>query len=272
MPLPALHARVLAVCAAIALTALRATTGGQPQDKAPAPRIRFEDITAAAGIRFTHNNGAFGKKWLPETMGSGVAFLDYDNDGWQDVLLVNSADWPGHVRRHTTPAPYPKNHDVTFSDVTRKAGLGVEMYGMGVAIGDFNNDGYEDIFVTALGQNHLFRNNGDGTFTDVTKTAGLWGPKEFSTSAAWVDYDRDGHLDLVVANYVQWSPETDIYCTLDGKAKSYCTPESYKGASVRLWHNRGDGTFEDATQKAGLYDPTSKSLGIAILDANQDGW
>src|SRR4029077_14194954 len=233
---------------------------------------RFEDITAAAGIRFTHNNGAFGKKWLPETMGSGVAFLDYDNDGWQDVLLVNSADWPGHVRRHTTLALYHNNHDGTFSDVTRKAGLGVEMYGMGVAIGDFNNDGYEDIFVTALGQNHLFRNNGDGTFTDVTKQAGLWGPKEFSTSAAWVDYDRDGHLDLVVANYVQWSPETDIYCTLDGKAKSYCTPESYKGASVRLWHNRGDGTFEDATQKAGLYDPTSKSLGIAILDANQDGW
>jgi hypothetical protein len=141
-----------------------------------------------------------------------------------------------------------------------------------VAIGDFNNDGYDDIFVTALGQNHLFRNNGDGTFTDVTKQAGLAGPNEFSTSAAWVDYDRDGHLDLVVANYVQWSPETDIYCTLDGKSKSYCTPESYKGASVRLWHNRGDGTFEDATQKAGLYDPTSKSLGIAILDANQDGW
>ena len=272
MPLPAGRAQVLAVCAAIALTALRATTGGQPQDKAPAPRIRFEDITAAAGIRFTHNNGAFGKKWLPETMGSGVAFLDYDNDGWQDVLLVNSADWPGHVRRHTTLALYHNNHDGTFSDVTRKAGLGVEMYGMGVAIGDFNNDGYEDIFVTALGQNHLFRNNGDGTFTDVTKQAGLWGPKEFSTSAAWVDYDRDGHLDLVVANYVQWSPETDIYCTLDGKSKSYCTPESYKGASVRLWHNRGDGTFEDATQKAGLYDPTSKSLGIAILDANQDGW
>ena len=146
------------------------------------------------------------------------------------------------------------------------------MYGMGVAIGDYDNDGFDDIFITALGQNHLFHNNGNGTFTDVTKKAGLAGPNEFSTSAAWVDYDRDGHLDLVVANYVQWSPETDLYCTLDGKTKSYCTPESYKGASVRLWHNRGDGTFEDVTQKAGLYDPTSKSLGIAILDANQDGW
>jgi enediyne biosynthesis protein E4 len=266
------HARFVAGCAAIAAIMLGLAAGKERQGKAPASAIQFQDITAAAGIRFTHNNGAFGKKWLPETMGSGVALLDYDNDGWQDILLVNGADWLGHVRRHTTLALYHNNHDGTFTDVTRKAGLALELYGMGVAIGDYNNDGNDDIFITTLGQNHLFRNNGDGTFTDVTKQAGLWGPNEFSTSAAWVDYDRDGNLDLVVANYVQWSPETDIYCTLDGKAKSYCTPESYKGASVRLWHNRGDDTFEDATQKAGLYDPTSKSLGIAILDVNQDGW
>jgi enediyne biosynthesis protein E4 len=234
--------------------------------------IRFEDITRAAGIHFIHNNGSFGQKWLPEAMGSGVAFLDYDNDGWQDILIVNGMDWPGHVRHRSTLALYHNNHDGTFTDVTAKAGLDVQMYGMGVAIGDYNNDGYDDIFVTCLGQSHLFRNNGNGTFTDVTKQAGLWGPNEFSTSAAWVDYDRDGHLDLVVANYVQWSPANDIYCTLDGTTKSYCTPESYKGTSVRLWHNRGDGTFEDATAKAGLLDPTSKSLGVAILDANQDGW
>jgi hypothetical protein len=238
----------------------------------PSGTIHFEDITRAAGIRFVHNNGAFGKKYLPETMGAGVAFLDYDNDGWQDIILVNGEDWPGHKLHKSFPALYHNNHDGTFTDVTAKAGLAMEMYGMGVAVGDYNNDGYDDLFVTAFGQSHLFRNNGNGTFTDVTKAAGLWGPNEFSSSAAWVDYDHDGYLDLVVANYVQWSPESDIYCTLDGKAKSYCTPESYKGASVRLWHNRGDGTFEDVTRKAGLYDPTSKSLGVAILDANQDGW
>jgi hypothetical protein len=246
-------------------------TSATPSQQTSPSKIHFEDITHPAGIHFTHNNAASGKKYLPETMGSGLAFLDYDNDGWQDILLVNSEDWPGPKKRHTTLALYHNNHDGTFTDVTQKAGLAVEMFGMGVAIGDYDNDGFDDIFITALGQSRLFHNNGNGTFTDVTQKAGLAGPHEFST-AAWVDYDRDGHLDLVVGNYVQWSPETDIYCTLDGKTKSYCTPESYKGASVRLWHNRGNGIFEDATQKAGLFDTSSKSLGIAILDANQDGW
>ena len=236
------------------------------------PSITFRDITAQSGIHFVHNNAAFGKKYLPETMGPGVAFIDYDNDGWPDIFLVNGVNWPGQPGKHSTPKLYHNNHDGTFTDVTHKAGLDIELFGMGVAVGDYDNDGFDDLFITALGQSRLFHNNGNGTFTDVTQKSGLADPKEFSTSAAWVDYDKDGKLDLIVANYVQWSIESDLYCTLDGKSKSYCTPESYKGTSVRLWHNRGDGTFEDVTTKAGLGDPTSKTLGIAILDYDNDGW
>jgi hypothetical protein len=234
-------------------------------------QIQFRDMTAQAGLRFTHNNAAFGKKYLPETMGPGCAFIDYDGDGYPDILLVNGEDWPGHKRTTSSLKLYHNNHDGTFTDVTAKAGLAVSLFGLGVAVGDYDNDGHDDIFVSALGQSRLFHNNGNGTFADVTKAAGLWGPNEFSTSAAWVDYDRDGKLDLVVANYVQWSIDGDLRCTLDGTHKSYCTPESYKGTSARLWHNLGGGRFEDATQKAGLYDATSKSLGIAILDYNGDG-
>ena len=234
--------------------------------------VQFVDVTAKAGIHFVHNNGAFGKKFLPETVGPGVAFIDYDNDGWPDIFLVNGADWPGHVTKHTTPKLYHNNQDGTFTDVTHKAGLDVELYGIGVAVGDYDNDGYQDLFVTTYGQSRLFHNNGNGTFTDVTQRAGLAGVKEFSTSAAFVDYDKDGRLDLVVGNYVQWSPENDLYCTMDGKNKSYCTPESYKGTSVRLWHNDGNGKFSDVTQKAGLGEPTSKTLGVAMLDYDNDGW
>ncbi len=239
---------------------------------APPASANFRDVTQAAGLRFVHNSGATGKKYLPETMGPGCAFIDFDHDGWQDIFLVNGKSWPGQPRRRSTPKLYRNQGDGTFTDVTRRAGLAIVIYGMGVAVGDYDNDGNDDLFVSALGRNRLFRNQGDGTFEDVTRAAGLWGREEFSSSAAWLDYDRDGHLDLLVANYVQWSPENDLFCTLDGKSKSYCTPESYKGVSPRLWRNRGDGTFEDITRTAGLLDSTAKGLGVTILDYDQDDW
>ena len=261
---------------AIALLALELSAAGcfaqAPKGADRAAGITFRDITQRAGLHFLHNNGAFGKKYLPETMGPGVAFIDYDNDGWPDIFLVNGTDWPGQPAKHSTPKLYHNNHDGTFTEVTHKAGLDIEIFGMGVAVGDYDNDGYDDLFITAMGQSRLLHNNGNGTFSDVTQKARLLGPKEFSTSAAWVDYDKDGKLDLVVANYVEWTLDGDLYCTLDGKSKSYCTPESYKGTAVRLWHNRGDGTFEDVTKKAGLGDKTSKTLGIAVLDYDNDGW
>ncbi|MBI3952143.1 MAG: CRTAC1 family protein, partial [Acidobacteria bacterium] len=233
--------------------------------------IEFTDITAAAGIRFKHNSGAFGKKYLPETMGSGCAFLDYDNDGWQDILLINSMNWPERKGSKSFPALYRNNRDGTFANVTKEAGLAVEMYGLGCAIADYDNDGHIDIYITCLGPNRLFRNLGNGKFVDVTGKAGVGDPG-FSTSAAWFDYDKDGKLDLFACNYVEWSVEKDLFCTLDGKSKSYCTPESYQGQSPTLYRNKGNGTFEDVTQRAGLYDPTCKSLGVALLDVNDDGW
>jgi enediyne biosynthesis protein E4 len=231
----------------------------------------FNDVTKAAGIRFTHESGAFGKKYLPETMGSGCAFLDADGDGWQDVLFVNSMTWPGRPARRSVMALYRNNHDGTFTDVTERAGLAIPMYGLGVAAADYDNDGRVDIYVTALGRNRLFKNQGGLRFSDVTDAAGV-GHTGFSTSAAWVDFDRDGQLDLFVANYVEWTIDKDLFCTLDGKTKSYCTPESYKGASSVLYRNRGKGSFEDVTRRAGLLDPTSKALGIALIDYNGDGW
>ena len=237
----------------------------------PSGPIEFTDVTAKAGIHFKHNTGAFGKKYLPETMGSGACFLDYDNDGWQDILLINSMDWPGHESGKSFPALYHNNRDGTFTDVTRQAGLAVEMYGMGCAAGDFDNDGKVDIYITALGSNHLFHNLGNGKFADVTAKAGVADPG-FSVSAVWFDYDNDGKLDLFVAHYIEWSIETDQYCTLDNKNKSYCTPQTYKGQSSSLFHNKGNGTFENVTKRAGLYDPTSKALGVAMLDYDNDGW
>ncbi|HKW35833.1 MAG TPA: CRTAC1 family protein [Candidatus Acidoferrum sp.] len=234
--------------------------------------FRFTDVTAAAGIQFQHNSGAYGGKLLPETLGSGCAFLDYDADGWQDILLINGMDWPGHKRQRSTLRLYCNNRNGTFTDVTKSAGLDIEMYAMGVAVGDYNNDGFPDIFITCVGQSHLFLNTGKGSFVDVTHSSGLFGRQGLSTSALWFDYDRDGLLDLFVCNYVRWSPEHDVFCSLDGTHKSYCTPEAYRGDTCWLFHNRGNGTFEDVTATSGVFDSSSKSLGVAMLDYDQDGW
>ena len=232
--------------------------------------VRFTDVTAAAGMHFAHNSGRAGKKWLPETMGAGCAFFDADGDGWLDILLINGKDWTPRGRR-TTAALYRNNHDGTFTDITRGSGLDVEIYGLGVAIGDYDNDARDDVYITALGGDHLFHNEGSGHFRDVTRDSGVKN-EAFGASAAWLDYDRDGKLDLFVANYVQWTAAGDLWCSIDGSTKSYCTPESYKGSAPRLFHNLGGGKFEDVTAKAGLADATSKSLGVAVFDFNNDGW
>ena len=234
------------------------------------PPITFTDVTAQAGIKFVHNSGRAGKKFLPETVGSGVAWFDADGDGWPDILLINSKDWTPRGRK-SLPALYRNNHDGTFTNITAGSGLDVEMYGLGVTIGDYDNDGRDDVYITALEGDRLFHNEGHGKFRDVTKAAGI-NNANFGTSAAWVDYDRDGKLDLFVANYVQWTPKGDLWCSLDGASKSYCTPESYKGTSSKLYHNLGSGKFEDVTQKAGVGDPNSKSLGVTVLDYDGDGW
>jgi hypothetical protein len=260
----------------LARCGLGAAAAAVPLDlfaQAPAP-IGFQlvDVTGAAGLQFRHNSGAYGGKLLPETLGSGCAFIDYDADGWQDILLVNGMDWPSHKKQRSTLRLYRNNRNGTFTDVTRAAGLDVELYGMGVAVGDFDNDGFPDVFITCVGQNRLFRNTGKGTFVDATKASGLDRRIAFSTSAMWLDFDRDGRLDLFVCNYVKWTAEHDVFCSLDGKQKSYCTPEAYRGETCWLFRNRGNGTFEDVTATCGIFDSSSKSLGVALLDDDQDGW
>jgi len=232
--------------------------------------VQFTDVAAAAGLRFRHNPGRSGQKYLPETLGAGCAFVDYNNDNWPDIFLINGKSWTPGPRR-SYPALYRNNKDGTFTDVTAAAGLAVEMYGMGVAAGDYDNDGHQDLYITALEGDRLFHNEGNGRFRDATRAAGI-SNASFGTSAAWLDFDRDGRLDLFVANYVQWTPKTDLWCSLDGQTKSYCTPESYKGTASKLYRNLGGGRFEDVSQKAGVADPTSKSLGVAVLDFDGDAW
>ena len=257
---------------ALMLGADPASVAGSQQRGSPAPGFRLVDVTSSAGLNFSHNSGAYGEKLLPETLGAGCAFVDYDADGWQDILLVNGMDWPGHKRQRSTLRLFHNNRNGTFTDVTKNAGLDVELYGMGVAVGDSNNDGFPDLLVTCVGQNRLFRNTGKGTFVDATRGSGLDRRQAFSTSALWFDFDRDGLLDLFVCNYVRWSAADDVYCSLDGKQKSYCTPEAYRGETCWLYRNLGNGRFEDVTARCGIFDSSSKALGVAMLDLDQDGW
>ena len=240
--------------------------------------LRFTEVAAESGIDFVHQNGAFGEKWMPETVGSGAAFFDYDGDGSPDLLLVNGTWWPGHegTGRRPTQRLYRNLGDGHFVDVTTSVGLDLSIYGMGVTVADYDADGDADIYLTAVGTNVLLRNDG-GRFTDVTVSAGVTGnapgaPAAWSSASAWLDYDRDGWLDLFVCNYVRWTAETDLFATIDGTTKSYATPQQYQGESCRLYRNGGEGTFTDVTEAAGVWNPEGKSLGVAVADFDSDGW
>jgi hypothetical protein len=245
------------------------------------PAVVFRDITAAAGIDFVHTNGAYGDKLMPETIGSGAAFLDYDNDADQDLLLINSSWFPGH-EQETTPtlALYRNDGSGQFTDVTREAGLAIESYGMGVAVGDFDNDGWDDLYITALGENYLLR-NGQGRFTDITATSGTAGQaSDWSTAAAFLDYDNDGDLDLFVGNYVQWSREIDLEIDfrVTGLGRAIGAPNHFYGTTNRLYRNDGQGSFSDVSQPAGImitdpatHAPAGKALTVAPVDYDRDG-
>lgn len=236
----------------------------------------FEDVTAQVGVHFLHQAPHSSRKYLLETMGSGVALFDYDNDGRLDLYLVNGAPFGDFVPKGTIPEKtdpkywnrlYHQRPDGTFEDVTERAGLAGVGYGMGVAVGDYDNDGYDDLFVTSLGGNHLYHNNGNGTFTDVTKQAGVGG-SGWSTSAAWVDLDGDGYLDLVVLRYIQWDWD-DVWCGPKDN-RGYCHPDVFPPISMLVYHNNGNGTFTEEAQKLGLGVP-GKALGISIADYDRDG-
>ncbi len=247
------------------------------------PKVPLVDMTESAGIRFVHQNGARGEKLLPESMGGGCAIIDYNNDGRPDILFVNSRKWreeESPVSAPATMALYRNDGDWKFTDVSADAGLAVSFYGQGVAVGDYDNDGWSDLFITAVGYNHLYHNE-QGKFVDVTATAGVAGGEtEWSTSSGFFDYDRDGDLDLFVANYIRWSPEIDrdLRCTLDGSLRAYCRPQAFDGTFPYLYRNDGDGKFTDVSAEAGVQVrnvntqiPSAKSLGIVFVDADGDG-
>lgn len=252
---------------------------------APVPTAEFTDITASAGIDFRHENGAYGEKLLPETMGSGVAFLDFDSDGDSDLLLVNSTSWPGHSTSGSKPSTaglYRNDGPGKFTNVTAGSGLDVPLYGMGVTTGDYDNDGRSDVFISTVGGGRLFHNEGKGKFVDVTETAGVGGdPKDWSTAATFFDLDNDGDLDLFVGNYVRWSRDIDaqVGYKIDGTHRAYGPPMNFEGAFPRLYRNDGGGKFTDISAASGVQAknsstglPMSKTLGVSAMDVDGDGW
>jgi len=253
----------------VAIAASLAAAVAAPAAQAPAS-ITFSDVSARAGISFVHHNGAAGNKWYPELFGGGVAVLDIDGDARPDLLFVDGKDWApgGRPARHGL---YRNNGDGTFTDVAAGSGFDhANLYGLGATVADYDNDGRDDVFMTTVDGGRLFHNEGGGKFADVTARAGLRNA-EFTVSAAWLDYDRDGLLDLFIGNYVRWSPAVEIVCAQDG-VRGYCGPNAYKPLAPALYRNRGGGRFEDVTARAGLAAATDKAMGVAVLDYNADGW
>ena len=240
-------------------------------DSTPAPPV-FRDVTGQVGIHFHHTNAATGQKFLLETMGPGCAFFDYDGDGYLDIYFVNGDVLPGFTQTEPlSNALYRNNHDGTFTDVTGKAGVRGHGYGMGVVAGDYNNDGHQDLFITNFGSCILYRNNGDGTFTDVTDKSGIrshgWG-----SSAAFFDYDNDGCLDLFICNYVDFSLDHNVSCGSPERGRGYCSPENFEGTPCALYHNNGDGTFTDVSERSGIGKYKCKALGVVTADLTGNGY
>jgi len=269
---------VAALCFLIGVSLNPWTIGiGAQKSKAqdPATKVRFTDVRKEAGITFQQDGTGTDEKYYLETMGTGAGWIDYDQDGLMDLYFVQSAATgiykPAHPLRS---ALYHNNGDGTFTDVTEKAGVGGEgHYGQGVAVADFDNDGYPDIYVTGYGGGILYHNNSNGTFTDVTAKAGVADAGQWSTSAGWFDYDKDGWLDLVVANYIDWTPQNNTWCGERRPGyRSYCHPGNYKGQRIKLYHNNHDGTFTDASDASGVGRPEAKGMGVLLADSNNDGW
>ena len=269
-------------CAILALSALVAVilhqtvvAGQSAKSQNASIPVRFTDVRKEAGITFLQDSTQTDEKYYLETMGTGVGWLDYNQDGLMDLFFVQSAATDAYKPPHPLrSALYRNNGDGTFTDVTEKAGVGGEgHYGQGVAVGDYDNDGYPDLYVTGYGRAILYHNNSDGTFTDVTAKAGVADEGQWSTSAGWFDYDKDGWLDLVVTNYIDWSPKNNLWCG-DRRPgyRSYCNPGNYKGEKTKLYHNNHDGTFTDVSDISGVGKPESKGMGVVLADFNGDGW